>query len=44
MTVQLYIAQYGFINLKKNTQDSNSMAYSIYNQKLIIYCPYFSLL
>ena len=38
MTIQLYIAQYGFKYYSlKNTQDSNSMAYSIYNQKLIFF-------
>ena len=38
MTIQLYIAQYGFkYYYLKNTQDSNSMAYSIYNQKLILF-------
>ena len=38
MTIQLYITQYGFkYYYLKNTQDSNSMAYSIYNQKLILF-------
>ena len=38
MTIQLYITQYGFkYYYLKITQDSNFVAYSIYNQKLILF-------
>ena len=38
MTIQLYITQYGSkYYYLKITQDSNFVAYSIYNQKLILF-------